>query len=209
MAKPIRYCSIEGCEKRCYGRGWCSAHYSRWKRNGHPLAGERPKGLALTCERDGCDEQQRAQGLCKVHYQEWWKAQRKPCSVDGCDTPANSRTLCARHYQRLVKYGSPTAGPAFRRRRGEGLPRWAYSQRKDEQWRAADPELLAYVSILHKDPCAYCGGECEHIDHIVPVDGGGTLTVENVTAACGRCNVRKSTTPLLLFLRGTERGTVS
>ncbi len=201
--KPLveRTCSVEGCEKRHYGRGYCSAHHSRWKRHGDPLAGQRPKGLALECESDGCREQQRAQGLCQAHYKEWWKAQRKPCSVDGCDTPADSRGLCPRHYQRLMKFGAPTAGPAFRRRRGEGLPRWAYWQRRDEQRQAADADLLSYVSILHGDPCVYCGGPCEHIDHIVPVNSGGMLEVENVTASCARCNARKSSTPLLHFLR--------
>lgn len=100
-----------------------------------------------------------------------------------------------------MKYGAPTAGPAFRRQRGTGLPKWAYWQRKDEQWQAADPELLAYVEILRSDPCSYCGGPCEHIDHIVPVNSGGGLEIENVTAACGLCNVRKAATPLLLFLQ--------
>ena len=30
-------CSVDGCEKRAFSRGWCSCHYSRWKRNGHHL----------------------------------------------------------------------------------------------------------------------------------------------------------------------------
>lgn len=37
MAK--RTCSIEGCERKAKCRGWCSAHYTRWRRNGDPLAG--------------------------------------------------------------------------------------------------------------------------------------------------------------------------
>lgn len=31
-------CSIEGCSKRKYARGWCAPHYSRWRKNGDPLA---------------------------------------------------------------------------------------------------------------------------------------------------------------------------
>ena len=30
-------CSIEGCSKKAIGRGWCSKHYQRWQRHGHPL----------------------------------------------------------------------------------------------------------------------------------------------------------------------------
>lgn len=30
-------CSIEGCNKPHLARGWCEAHYNRWRRNGDPL----------------------------------------------------------------------------------------------------------------------------------------------------------------------------
>lgn len=29
-----RICSVEGCGKRVFGRGWCSMHYARWIRHG-------------------------------------------------------------------------------------------------------------------------------------------------------------------------------
>ena len=32
-----RICAIDGCCKRAEKRGWCSAHYSMWRRNGDPL----------------------------------------------------------------------------------------------------------------------------------------------------------------------------
>ena len=35
----MRLCSIEGCNKKHHGKGWCEAHYSRWRRNGDPLGG--------------------------------------------------------------------------------------------------------------------------------------------------------------------------
>lgn len=33
----IKICSIEGCKSPASARGWCKAHYSRWRRNGDPL----------------------------------------------------------------------------------------------------------------------------------------------------------------------------
>lgn len=35
--KPTqRTCSIEGCNRPHFGRGWCQKHYLRWRRNGDP-----------------------------------------------------------------------------------------------------------------------------------------------------------------------------
>ena len=30
-------CSVDGCERPAYARGWCSRHYQRWRNNGDPL----------------------------------------------------------------------------------------------------------------------------------------------------------------------------
>ena len=30
-------CTIEGCRRKHYGRGWCSMHYHRWRNHGNPL----------------------------------------------------------------------------------------------------------------------------------------------------------------------------
>lgn len=38
MAKP-KVCSIDGCGKTVFCRGWCSRHYHRWQRYGDPFAG--------------------------------------------------------------------------------------------------------------------------------------------------------------------------
>lgn len=34
-----RVCSIDGCGKPAWARGWCSAHLYRWRRHGNPLGG--------------------------------------------------------------------------------------------------------------------------------------------------------------------------
>ncbi len=39
-------CSVPGCEKRYYGKGYCSAHYQRWRTHGSPTAGQTPRYAA-------------------------------------------------------------------------------------------------------------------------------------------------------------------
>jgi 5-methylcytosine-specific restriction endonuclease McrA len=67
---------------------------------------------------------------------------------------------------------------------------------------------LSYVELLQGDPCAYCGGPSEVLDHIEPVAGGGSSSWTNVTAACGECNGSKYVRPLLRFLLASDRMTV-
>lgn len=47
MAAPT-ICVIDGCEKRVLARGWCPAHYDRWRKYGDPLLlSQRPKRAPL------------------------------------------------------------------------------------------------------------------------------------------------------------------
>lgn len=39
MAKEKPICKVDGCHKRVVARGWCSAHYHRWRTHGDPLMG--------------------------------------------------------------------------------------------------------------------------------------------------------------------------
>lgn len=41
-------CSIEGCERAAYCRGWCSRHYNRWWEHGDPLTVLQPQLHGLT-----------------------------------------------------------------------------------------------------------------------------------------------------------------
>lgn len=63
-----------------------------------------------------------------------------------------------------------------------------------------DADTRDFVLILEGDPCCYCGGPMEHIDHITPLAKGGEGEWFNLTASCGECNVRKSDRPALTFL---------
>lgn len=53
---------------------------------------------------------------------------------------------------------------------------------------------LSRRGVLQRDGgrCVYCGLRAETIDHVVPRSRGGDHAWENVVAACGPCNHRKS-----------------
>lgn len=57
-----------------------------------------------------------------------------------------------------------------------------------------------YTAVLFRDPCAYCGGRTQVLDHIHPASAGGLDSVDNLTGACQGCNLSKSNRSLLGFL---------
>lgn len=65
-----RTCSIDGCDRRHFGRGYCNAHYKRW-RKGLPMDGSRPPKAQRFCSVPECGQPVDALGWCKKHYQRW------------------------------------------------------------------------------------------------------------------------------------------
>lgn len=36
----MKLCAIDGCGLKFHARGWCRAHYTRWRRYGNPVTSE-------------------------------------------------------------------------------------------------------------------------------------------------------------------------
>lgn len=65
-------CAVESCERVAKSRGWCHAHYQRWRKHGDvkadvPLQGRRP------CAVESCDRTSYARGHCTPHYRRMLK----------------------------------------------------------------------------------------------------------------------------------------
>lgn len=61
-------CVIDGCTTSVVGFGFCSKHYIRWKKTGHPLGLERVRSETGVCTIDGCGGVYLAKGMCSRHY---------------------------------------------------------------------------------------------------------------------------------------------
>jgi hypothetical protein len=146
-------CSIEGCERSSWARGWCNKHYQRWRRCGDPLA-VRPKFWASTdlCSVDGCEALVRSRGWCENHYQHWWRygttdyliVKIEDCQIEGCERPPRSSTagLCEVHYYRLRRTGRSDLSP----------------YRVDEpSYRAAHSRVSRARGKAREHPCLDCG----------------------------------------------------
>lgn len=61
-------CRVEKCERTRAARGWCEAHYRRWKRHGDPLSGGALRQPGRLCSAGGCQKPHEARGYCAAHY---------------------------------------------------------------------------------------------------------------------------------------------
>ncbi len=125
-----RGCSVNGCERPGYCKGFCGVHYDRMRRLGDPgeveLRKIRKYEMADQCLVLACERIPRANGRCDPHYQTWNRQRRLHgntpstnrafCSIAGCQRLAYLRGICELHYGRRLKNGTP--GPAESLRAG-------------------------------------------------------------------------------------------
>lgn len=168
-----RTCSIDGCGKPVLARGWCGAHYRRWRIHGEPGGAElirKPAG-SVACGVEGCTGFARVYGLCGKHYQRLDRLNStelpdhgaRKCDVEGCGRTAESRGWCSMHYKRWQAHGDPEATlhtetcsveGCERKHSGRGLCATHYAR-----WKAGTP-LDAPLQVNNKGKACSIAG-CE------------------------------------------------
>lgn len=156
MSKPT--CKIDGCERTRLARGWCSAHYERWRKDGDPGPAEIGyPGSRLSppkrCAVRGCKRRQSANAsepLCREHAGLPPVETRTTCCIEGCKKPHVSHGLCVMHRYRVRRYGVP-----------DGAQR-AHGHGDDVSYIGMHARLRYKRGPARDYACVDCGGDARH-----------------------------------------------
>lgn len=71
-----------------------------------------------------------------------------------------------------------------------------------KQYRSTAQWKKIRIKVLNRDAytCAYCGDIATEVDHVYPKSKGGEDTLDNLVAACRRCNILKKDKTDTVFL---------
>lgn len=132
-----------------------------------------------------------------THQAAVWALQRPPCSENGCSKPSRRRGLCKTHYNRATGHGWEsyclTKDPSRERAR---LRAKTYLRKATVRLTDITPEFDEALRAKAKH-CPLCAAKLidapylpnsKELDHIVPLNVGGTHTIGNVRIICRRCN---------------------
>lgn len=114
-------CSVDGCDRKHFGKSYCKGHYQRVNRTGKPggLIKTFIKNKGKICSIEGCEKESYSKGFCRSHarinllygdplfMEKKRKARPKECIIDGCNGKIQGYGYCPKHYHRFKTNGDP------------------------------------------------------------------------------------------------------
>jgi 5-methylcytosine-specific restriction endonuclease McrA len=77
------------------------------------------------------------------------------------------------------------------------MTRYIKSNMGSRQWREQRMRVLQRDQFI----CYWCGGKATHADHLITRKDGGGDELENLVAACARCNQKRGAKSIAVFSR--------
>lgn len=194
--KPKVPCAVDGCDQYAKVRGWCGAHYQRWRRFGDPT--HMPDDIDVTCTIEGCNRVRNARGLCGAHYyrlQKFGDPEAKPIWISRQRVHYAPRicATCGREFDPGASAVRKYCGrKCARARRGGSVNRrsWVEILGERDSW-------ACHICGQPVDRSLYWPNRwAGSVDHRLPVSKGGTDAVENLALAHLTCNCQRSDKPL-------------
>lgn len=185
-------CSIEGCSSPSRVRGWCGAHYQRWRRFGDPEFV--PPTVDTTCTIEGCMGPTNARGFCSSHYYRWQTygdplySKNKPrIREQVLDLPDRRCATCGEFFKptnHVQRYCGRRCKPS-RAHRGVNSRATVVRLANQHGWMCA-------ICSRPVDPSIYWPAlDAGSVDHVLPVIEGGTDAWANLQLTHLRCNLEK------------------
>lgn len=186
-------CLLDECNDPAKIYGYCNVHGIRFSRHGDPYYLEKPRAYdndAVCAARD-CKKSPRINGYCPTHNARI-KSNGSPeitqrtgswagisCAETGCDEQASSKGWCRTHY---IQHNMNLFVGYARKRRAAKKAAFivAYTQEQLDS-------RMAYWG----NKCWMCGGAFECVDHVKPLNAGGSDCIANFRPACSSCNSSK------------------
>jgi 5-methylcytosine-specific restriction endonuclease McrA len=202
--KHTRLCSVEGCGDKHFARGFCRAHYKRWRKVAYPEKVVDEARRAREKYRGKKVERQRAWRKANPGWtREWQKARRLADPERGREASRRWRRLnlektrAQERARRAARKTTSDKKPA--RTRANNPTKLASNHRYRAGKRGVESTLTAaeWLILLSMSPvCYWCGRPfntrrgATH-DHVLPLSRGGANTLQNSVCACFQCNTRK------------------
>lgn len=110
-ARTAGICLAEDCGNTVYARGYCVAHYTRLRRNGH-LDIRMNRYREGECIYIGCAEKPNSSGYCTKHARYVRESETgtpykakviRLCGIDGCEKTHAAHGLCSGHLAQWKK----------------------------------------------------------------------------------------------------------
>ncbi len=197
----MQKCSVEGCDQKHKGHGYCAKHYQRYKKHGNP------DSPIKKCSVEGCENPYKSNGYCAKHVYSIFARE---------EILVRARKYYYEHKEEVLEkhkvYGNKsevkikrkTTQGEYRKTEEGKMRRKSSEQRRRATKKTTEIEHFHSQEIYERDKwvCGICGEVVDRelkypdllspsLDHVLPLSKGGAHTRENCQLAHFICNSRK------------------